>query len=411
MGEYLTYPLEITMPQALLQEMLVSIDIGCYGHHVAIGLSDGELLEEFEMEHTRDGFKQFFARVESHRQSHQVPVSIAMEGYNGHARPLDRMIRARNYRLFNINNLKLARFKEVFPGAAKTDSIDARKGLELFQLRRHLPKAKDPLQEIYPTPVENEQLKRLSRRRRRMVDERVSVMNSLQSDLQAVCPGLLKMTKDVSQKWFLNFLISTRSNLTELARKKKATLLKIKGVGKILVERIIAWQETAVYSDEVELVTPLILEDVQRIIDLNQIIQKLDDQLEAIAASSEEAIIIKSIPGFGKTCTAEIAGEMGTVDRFAKESSLALYFGMAALDNSSGKYQGSKAPKQVNARIKSAMMTAVDRHRKQVASSQAYYEKKRAEGKTHNQAIRALGRHLCRVIFKMLKEKREYKII
>jgi hypothetical protein len=55
---------------------------------------------------------------------------VAMEGYTGYARPLDSLIRARGYRLYNINNLKLARFKEIFPGAAKTDRIDARKGLE-----------------------------------------------------------------------------------------------------------------------------------------------------------------------------------------------------------------------------------------------------------------------------------------
>jgi hypothetical protein len=81
---------------------------------------------------------------------------------------------------------------------------------------------------------------------------------------------------------------------------------------------------------------------------------------------------------------------------------------MAALDNSSGQYQGTKAPRQVNRRAKAAMMVAVDRHRKYVPVSQKYYEKKRAEGKGHNQAIRALGRHLCRIIFKMFKEQRAY---
>src|SRR5437870_8707999 len=62
-----------------------------------------------------------------------------MEGFNGWGRPLDSMVRGRGYRLYNINNLKLARFKEIFPGAAKSDRIDARKGLELFQLSDHLP--------------------------------------------------------------------------------------------------------------------------------------------------------------------------------------------------------------------------------------------------------------------------------
>ncbi len=89
---------------------------------------------------------------------------------------------------------------------------------------------------------------------------------------------------------------------------------------------------------------------------------------------------------------------------------MALYLGMAPLDNSSGKYRGSKAPKHVNTRAKGAMMMAVDHHRKRVPQSQRYYEKKRAEGKRHNQSIRALGRHLCRVIFKMLTQERSYWI-
>ena len=114
------------------------------------------------------------------------------------------------------------------------------------------------------------------------------------------------------------------------------------------------------------------------------------------------------MPGFGHVTIAELAGEIGTIERFENESSLALYLGMANLDNSSGKQKGSKAPKQVNERAKSAMMIAVDRHRKYVPQSQKYYEKKRTEGKKHNQAIRSLGRHLCRVIFKMLKENRGY---
>ena len=81
------------------------------------------------------------------------------------------MVRQRGYRLYNLNNLKFARFKEIFPGAAKSDRIDARKGLELFQLSDHLPLAKEVLQEVSGTPPENEVLKRLTRRRRRLVNE------------------------------------------------------------------------------------------------------------------------------------------------------------------------------------------------------------------------------------------------
>lgn len=87
-----------------------------------------------------------------------------------------------------------------------------------------------------------------------------------------------------------------------------------------------------------------------------------------------------------------------------------LYLGMATLDNSSGTRHGSTPPKQVNVRAKAAMMTAVDRHRKSVPESQQYFEKKRRAGKSHNQAIRALGRHMCRIIYRLLKDERPYEM-
>ena len=82
---------------------------------------------------------------------------------------------------------------------------------------------------------------------------------------------------------------------------------------------------------------------------------------------------------------------------------------MAALDHSSGKSRRSKRSKHVNVRAKAAMRIAVDIHRKLCPQSKRYYEKKRAEGKKYNQAIRARGRHLCPVIFKMLKNDRPYQ--
>ncbi len=154
----------------------------------------------------------------------------------------------------------------------------------------------------------------------------------------------------------------------------------------------------------------MIQQDAARILELKQQIKALEEQMARIAESSSIAGQLASIPGYGAICSAELAGEIGTIERFRSESSLALYLGMATLDNSSGKYRGSKAPKHVNARAKAAMMMAVDHHRKRVPQSQRYYEKKRAEGKKHNQAIRALGRHLCRVIFKMLSQERPYRI-
>ena len=129
-----------------------------------------------------------------------------------------------------------------------------------------------------------------------------------------------------------------------------------------------------------------------------------------VATTSAIACLLASIPGYGAVCGAALAGEIGTIVRFKSEASLALYLGMATLDNSSGRYRGSKTPRHVNVRAKAAMMAAIDHHRKLVPQSQRYFDRKRAEGKKHNQAIRALGRHLCRIIFKMRSQERPYRI-
>ena len=395
------------MKTNLSNELRVSVDVGCHNHSVAIGLSTGEILDEFSIAHEPEGFRQFFSRIEKQERKFGYPVSVAMEGFNGYARPLDTLVRAHDYRLFNINNLKLARFKEIFPGAAKTDPIDARKGLELFQLRDHLPMAKDVLQEVRKSPRENEILKRLSRRRRRLVNERVRVLNNLQADLQAVCPGLLEITGDAGNLWFLRFITST-DDLRKLARVREATIRKIPGIGAKYAGLILSWQKKSQFSHEAEWVGEMIQDDAVRVLELHDKIQTLELRMEEVAHGSEIARTLSTIPGFGDICTAELAGEVGTIERFGSEAGLALYLGMTNLDNSSGRQKGSKPPKQVNTRAKAAMMVAIDRHRKRVHQSQEFYEKKRAQGKKHNQAIRALGRHLCRIIFKMLKENRGY---
>ncbi len=278
----------------ITSDIRVSVDIGCHRHSVAIGLPSGQVLDEFDMEHRPEGFNLFFQRIDRYQHRYGGCVSVAMEGYNGWARPLDTLVRSRGYRLFNINNLKLARFKEIFPAAAKNDRIDARKGLELFQLCDHLPLAKGVLQEVAATPRENDILKRLTRRRRSLVNEKGRVLNRMQGDLQAVCPGLLTMTNDADNVWFLNFLTHS-DDLTRLARLHQKTVLGIRAVGRKYAAKIRAWQKEASFSHEVECVGPMIIEDARRVLELRAAIKVLEAQCEEIIGKSQIAQLIDSV--------------------------------------------------------------------------------------------------------------------
>jgi transposase len=390
-------------------ELRVAVDVGCNTHRVAVGLSDGGLIDEFDITHDAAGLSLFFQRVGRHERERALPVAVAMEGYNGYARPLDRLVLGRGYRLFNVNNLKLARYKEIFPAPAKTDAIDARRMLDLFQLKDKLPLAREVLQEVAPVPIANERLKALARRRKQLVLDRMRASQRTQANLQAVCPGLLNITGQADNLWFLN-LITCRADLRKLKGVRLSSVLALNGVGKGYAARIQAWQQSAEFSEATEWIGPMIVADAKRMLELREQIDELEQALAILCEQSAIARRLETMPGFGVVTEAQIAGEVGTLDRFEDEAGLAVYLGMAPLDNSSGKRVGSKSPRQVNERAKAAMMIVAARHMACVAQSRAYYDKKRAQGKTHNQALRALGRHLVRVIWGMLKHNRDYQV-
>jgi len=392
-----------------MEILLVGIDVGCRRHRVAVGMPDGALLDQFDLDHQPTAFNAFFSRVEKQAAKHGLTVSVGMEGHGGWARPLDEMVLAKGWKLLNVNNLKLARFKEIFPSPAKTDAIDARKILELMRLRPLLPQAKEILNEVIPAPQVNHDMKLLTRRRRQLVNERVMVVNRMHSDLQAIAPGLLEITGSVDNQWFLRFL-TARDTFDQLTRMHPSGILKIKGIGQKYAGLIRTWQKTAQLSSDVLMVGDMVMEDAMRVLALADQITRIETQLRGLVPQSTLATAIESITGFGLVCASEMAGEIGAIERFSSESALARYIGMAPLDNSSGIYAGAKGGKQVNRRAKAAMMTAVARHYAHTPQSKAYYDKKRAEGKKHNQAVRSLGRHVTRVIWALVKNNKLYVI-
>ncbi|MGA7965166.1 MAG: IS110 family transposase [Gammaproteobacteria bacterium] len=394
------------MEVGAMKELRVAVDVGSRFHQVAIGDGAGRLLDEFRIDHDRAGFERFFECVERHAAR---DIRVAMEGYNGWARPLDQQVLARGWRLYNVNNLKLARYKEIFPAPAKSDAIDTRRILELFAFDRQRPLGRDVLQEVRACSPAQRRLKYLTRRRRALVRDRALRLARLRVDLSAVCPDLLALSKAVDNRWFLRFL-TCRDRLTALPRLQQRTVASIRGVGAKTLPRIRAWQKRATFGANIDLADTDIVDDARAILALDEQIAGLNAHIEAVAEDCPIATRLRTIPGFGATGTAELAGEIGTLQRFASESSLALYLGMAPLDHSSGLVQRGKRPKCVNSRCQAALMTCLVRHMACVPESRAYYDRKRAQGKRHNQAVRALGRHLVRVIWRMLNEERDYEM-
>ena len=60
-------------------QLRVGVDVGSRCHTVAIGLSDGSLLEEFEIPHTQAGFDEFFTRVNDNAPNVKISNVVSSE--------------------------------------------------------------------------------------------------------------------------------------------------------------------------------------------------------------------------------------------------------------------------------------------------------------------------------------------
>ena len=305
-------------------ELQVGIDVGSLNHSVAISDGNGKIIREFEITHTQKGFDKFFTIITKESKQRNATASIAMEGYNGWARPLDGLILKQGYRLYNVNNVKLARFKEIFPGAAKTDTIDARKIVELFSLQKHLPIAKKVLQEIQPSDASNTQLKKLTRRRKQLVEERMIITNRMGADLQAEAPDLKSLASCVDDLWFLRF-ITLRQDIRILTKVHKSTIEKIPRIRKRHIDKITAWQTEVNFTDAIDYIASMFYDDAMRILELKQKIKDIEKQIGHLIPSSKIASRLITIPGFATVSAGTLAGEIGTLNRFEGEGSLALY--------------------------------------------------------------------------------------
>lgn len=108
------------------------------------------------------------------------------------------------------------------------------------------------------------------------------------------------------------------------------------------------------------------------------------------------------IPGCAALTSAKIVAETAQVDRFPSEGHFARYAGTAPVPASSGARHrhrfNRRGNRQLNAALHRIAVTQLRIHE----PAKLYVAKKRSEGMSKTEAIRALKRHLSRVVFKTL---------
>lgn len=138
--------------------------------------------------------------------------------------------------------------------------------------------------------------------------------------------------------------------------------------------------------------------------------QQLGTEIEHAFFALPEAAILSSLPGIGPRLGARIAVEIGDICRFKTPAHLAAYAGLGPTPRQSGtSIRGNVPSRHGNHRLKNALFLAAFaslRH----PPSRAYYDRKRTEGKRHNQAVLCLARRRVDVLHAMLSRRLPYQL-
>jgi transposase len=125
----------------------------------------------------------------------------------------------------------------------------------------------------------------------------------------------------------------------------------------------------------------------------------------------ELAEVITSMPGIGVVLGAEfLAATGGSMSAFASADHLAGYAGLAPVPKDSGKISGNlHRPRRYHRGLQRAFYTSALISVWSNHASGTLYDRKRAEGKLHGQAVMALARRRVNVLWALIRDRRCYQ--
>jgi len=386
------------------------IDVGSESHHIIILDEEDNVLYNKKVSHKLNEFAENINLFKQIEKKEGGKISFALEGKNGYSAPFDRILLDEGFTLYNVDNLKLKRFREAFAGEWKDDQRDALMLSKMLKLKDHLNSEREKvfIKIEKPSPV-TESLKLLSLHQQTLIDEKIRLINRLGKKLLEVSPQILKLGKLKNKK-----MIAILAKYPDFSKYKRITLkslLKIEGIGKkqapLLLKRLNNLEYIPGLTD---IYKTIILSFAKRILELQNEIKDIDKSLDELGNQSREVKHLKTIPGVAIKLASRLIGEIGDINRFPTEKQLAIYCGVACVNNNSGKITKAKAVYKANKKCKQTLITLAGCSIHFNPQSKTYYLKKRKEGKSHNHTLRCLARQLIKVIYRMLTEDRDYII-
>ncbi|MFS7873533.1 IS110 family transposase [Streptomyces asiaticus] len=291
----------------------------------------------------------------------------------------------------------------AYRGQGKTDAKDAHVIADQARMRRDLGV-------LRPGDEVAVDLRLLITRRTDLVCDRTRQINRLRAQLLEIFPALeraLTLTNQGPVMLLTGY--QTPAAIRRTGAKRIETWLKnrkVRGAAELARAAVEAAQaqHTALPGEKVA--ATLAARLAKGVIVLNEEIAEVDALIEARFHQHQHAEVINSLPGMGPRLGAEfIAATGGDLAPFGTADRLATFAGLAPVPRDSGRVNGNmRRPSRFHRGLLRAFYLSSLASLRVCPASRTYYERKRKEGKNHQQALLSLARRRVNVLWAMVRD-------
>ena len=385
--------------------IFVGIDIAKLNHFASAISSDGEvLIKPFKFTNDNDGFLLLLSKLSSFEKNN---IIIGLESTAHYANNLIAFLVPKGFNVCLINPLQTSTMRKNNIRKTKTDKVDT------FIICKTLMMQPHRFVTLYDIALM--QLKNLGRFRQKTVKQRTRLKIQLTSYVDQAFPELQYFFKSgIHHKGCYSLLKEAPSpgavasmHLTHLTH-----LLKSASHGhfkkETAVELRVLAQKSVGNSDKS--LSIQITQSIEQIELLDSQLNKIESEIEDTVKSLDSVIL--SIPGIGYINGGMILGEIGEITRFSTPSKLLAFAGLDPSVYQSGNFhaKNTRMSKRGSRVLRYALINAAHNIVKNNNTFKTYYEQKKAEGRSHYNALGHCAGKLVRVIHKILTNNLEFNL-
>jgi transposase len=390
----------------------VGIDVSKDKSDICIKDEKGNnLIHRFEILNKKADLDRLYETIESIRSKTpgDSDVIFGMEATGIYSLPLYSALKKDGYKVKLYNPIQTNGFRKINIRKTKTDPIDS--AIIADMLRHSEPPQVSEIQDFRLF-----QLRELVRVRHRLIEKQALCKVQIVHNIDTTWPDYGGVMKRVFGTASLAILkkYSVPSKLRSESFEQFYELVKKKSRSKISrskAEEIYAHAGDILTIPELDTVIAIEIKTLITQLELyDEHIQTVEGKISQMMKQIDTKIM--SIPGIADILGPTILGEIGDVNRFSNVKKLVAFAGLDPVVNQSGRFENKsgKISKRGSPLLRHALFLAANTAIQNDENLKRFYVKKRSEGKHHFSALNAVAAKLLRIVYRVLKNNKEYQI-